>query len=1474
LTLYGKDVEPLNAVVEDILVKRLLTDKEGEALSSDAIEDNLKGLESYRNLSMKQQELLKYIFTDLYISGEHKDGIKKSASYAGGTKAGVPALFDSEKQEELGATIWSAMNSKGGEYIHIIVKPEEETGKVGIRVLRFKDGKKISKGAEEKKVVETFINSIKKFSLLNERLSDGQKILIPPGMGELYVVISLPPEAPNAIYDGFRDVLELLPDGSLRVDDEAIQHAFLADKDPLKRMLIIPRKLIDNEAALISAMARIGFAGDLTGSVRAVRILEQLKKYLYRHGSSSPEAYEATEAVIDRQIEILKAELGETLSAELLDNDRHDDAVPPAGIESRLLRPLIDYNMRAGRFGRLIAALGGLEEVFYSGVFIGGLSCIMHSPAIAVSIFAAAAALHFSRMIAALWYARILKNTKTHYWYAQNAARRLGRLNILKGISTKALRRASENNKFKDVRKTSIDELNKYGGRENIISGLIHGFNKFTLSALFAAVLGLAIDGLSAPGLYNSALAGLGVASAVYFRMRHSKEVFRLTGGVFKSGPPTKKDLNILTLAGIIFRSIYISLLIFLPYGNLNIFTALPAAILSHSLYNILTPWVLGTVQERPDVKRSNFAWQNFVLDREKSVNGTTSLKIDYWHGPLRELKNAGGKERCEFEIAGVHGRWVPLIDEYDQIVVAHIRAKDDQTVLDDYFVFRLDPASENLLVDNELKELGLEGERLLYYAARGARPVPARIPLKASLKEELNPNMLIGFIKAAVGGARLLECYGRQLARTPKRWSTWALEPELEDPETLKAIAEPFLAPGHEESDALPLSFTRHKRAARLPDLVTFDSEGKFGLIAEFGFHGVTELYKKNVNGLWFMLKQGMHNKGPSLPGRAAFYTDDIATRGIKGNIGVISEFQNDILKKAASSLCERSDLIEKDVLSFLMRLQTIFDLMVDSYGKRGGEAPLPGTVYYMVGGALKLNTLGRIKLPVIAKFVLNKEDGKYVLSDNGIRILDQFDNLEDLLASSYSKLKEIEERQSEVMAPMMGNASAVPVSSPEVGGAMGKLFRDKGAKELIRKGIVAKEELGHVVFYDQHDNILYTKDGMEARVKLTGDILSPVSGLEIILIEENEHIRGFAERGKVYMSKVLLFRDIAIFHELRESYYSLHPRELPPKINAHTFLRGCGKKTRAMVSEAFNSGGLNPDFSFGELIYYLRIHLPIGGVNHAEMRLIEYNGRQGSTGIELVYGEQDRVFGALMNGNFTKELSLGPRYKTSQQEPVAMDAGDAAGVIANEPKTDPADPEKNSGGEEKLEAQPPELAAAAISFGQIMIRAMPSTQDAAPEAIKGRAVVLYADDILERAAAGDFAYTIRSTQVLDDSTIVIYGKNPVMAQILDGIIRKAAGDKKIDLVKIEAEELSGYNCYDEIKVAYPDEAKELEVVLRKFSSIPGIKNRNVFGVIKGMTNESSLEGIRKFASEVDLPVVSFEDDKGMYSFRNALST
>jgi len=84
----------------------------------------------------------------------------------------------------------------------------------------------------------------------------------------------------------------------------------------------------------------------------------------------------------------------------------------------------------------------------------------------------------------------------------------------------------------------------------------------------------------------------------------------------------------------------------------------------------------------------------------------------------------------------------------------------------------------------------------------------------------------------------------------------------------------------------------------------------------------------------------------------------------------------------------------------------------------------------------------------------------------------------------------------------------------------------------------------------------------------------------------------------------------------------------------------------------------------------------------------------------------------------------------------------------------------------------------------------------------------------------------------------------------------------------------LSGYNCYDEIKGLYPDETKELELVLRKFSSIPGIKNRNVFGVIKGMTNEASLDGIRKFASEVDLPVVSFEDDKGIYSFRNALST
>jgi signal transduction histidine kinase len=182
-------------------------------------------------------------------------------------------------------------------------------------------------------------------------------------------------------------------------------------------------------------------------------------------------------------------------------------------------------------------------------------------------------------------------------------------------------------------------------------------------------------------------------------------------------------------------------------------------------------------------------------------------------------------------------------------------------------------------------------------------------------------------------------------------------------------------------------------------------------------------------------------------------------------------------------------------------------------------------------------------------------------------------------------------------------------------------------------------------------------------------------------------------------------------------------------------------------------------------------------------------------------------------------------------------------------------------------------ELTVAARGLGQAMINTILPIKDIAPDIISDKALILYADDILERGAAGDLAYTLTNSQVLDNSTIVIYGRNPVRARLLERMISEAAGDKNINIVRIETEDLRGYNGFEQINAIYPDEAKELDTLLARLAAHHKISNGSILGAIKGMTSDTSIQAIKELSVERRLPVVSFEDDKGIYSFKNALS-
>ncbi|HAZ10718.1 MAG TPA: hypothetical protein DCY56_06400 [Candidatus Omnitrophica bacterium] len=218
--------------------------------------------------------------------------------------------------------------------------------------------------------------------------------------------------------------------------------------------------------------------------------------------------------------------------------------------------------------------------------------------------------------------------------------------------------------------------------------------------------------------------------------------------------------------------------------------------------------------------------------------------------------------------------------------------------------------------------------------------------------------------------------------------------------------------------------------------------------------------------------------------------------------------------------------------------------------------------------------------------------------------------------------------------------------------GNAIGKLFDSSG--NMVVTGVQAVQEGDYLVF-KKDGNILYVKNGNEAKVKvislptvkvdfkdadltildesLRNYIIQFISGKEVILIEDNEHIKGFADKEHLYISKSLLNNPIALFHELGEQYFAQHPELLPEGVNSHTFLRGCGKHIRELLKDREFT---DPE----ELITFLETNLPQERHNPAEFALIRHNAKLGLTSRELIYGLQDRVFGEGRNVGFSEEL------------------------------------------------------------------------------------------------------------------------------------------------------------------------------------------------------------------------------------------
>ena len=205
-----------------------------------------------------------------------------------------------------------------------------------------------------------------------------------------------------------------------------------------------------------------------------------------------------------------------------------------------------------------------------------------------------------------------------------------------------------------------------------------------------------------------------------------------------------------------------------------------------------------------------------------------------------------------------------------------------------------------------------------------------------------------------------------------------------------------------------------------------------------------------------------------------------------------------------------------------------------------------------------------------------------------------------------------------------------------------------------MVTEGIVAIEENGYLSFGNAKDQtILYVKDGKKARIKLgkttaipkglftqvelarlntevsgLGDYVKKFisSGRRVQLIEDNENIFGFSDGDTLYITKEMLKHKDRLLHELGEGFFALHPESLPRGINAHTFLRGCGKDIRNLMPQINNIDSITTE----ELISFIQTKLQEAKLperqNEAEFALIRHNYGKGLRGRELIYGLQEK--------------------------------------------------------------------------------------------------------------------------------------------------------------------------------------------------------------------------------------------------------
>jgi ubiquinone biosynthesis protein len=178
---------------------------------------------------------------------------------------------------------------------------------------------------------------------------------------------------------------------------------------------------------------------------------------------------------------------------------------------------------------------------------------------------------------------------------------------------------------------------------------------------------------------------------------------------------------------------------------------------------------------------------------------------------------------------------------------------------------------------------------------------------------------------------------------------------------------------------------------------------------------------------------------------------------------------------------------------------------------------------------------------------------------------------------------------------------------------------------------------------------------NGMDATLATL--ILNALENKKIHIFKNNKHGIFGSTNGidEIYIAESLLDikNPLSFFHEIGE----LLKNQIESKtgINAHIYLRGCGKDIRTTIATLEKIPD-NPNYLISELLrnkqlIAVRALKNLPAITPEEMKLIYHNASLGRKGKDVIYGLQDRIFGQRANDNFSDDL----QFELSREEVTA---------------------------------------------------------------------------------------------------------------------------------------------------------------------------------------------------------------------------